>query len=98
MRLDWHDEAQEEFGDSAVYYELQAEDLGERFVARMESALARILSAPLIPRCFDGECRKVRVEKFPYAIIYRIRGEELQILAVMHAKRKPGYWKDRLQD
>lgn len=98
MRIDWHEEAQEEYGDSAAYYELQAEDLGERFVIRMESAVARIFAAPLMPRCFEGECRKVRVEKFPYSIIYRVKGDELQILAVMHAKRAPGYWKSRMKD
>lgn len=33
-----------------------------------------------MPRCFDGECRKVKTDKFPYLIIYRVKDEQLQIL------------------
>jgi len=45
--------------------------------------------------CFDGEFRKIRVGKFRYNLVFRIRGEEIQILAVMHMSRRPGYWKKR---
>jgi hypothetical protein len=51
-----------------------------------------------MPHCFEGECRKVRVERFPYSVIYRIKGDQLQIIAVAHMNRRPGYWKDRLQE
>ena len=47
-------------------------------------------------RRFDGDMRKVRVEGFPYAVIYRIEGRVLHIIAVMHLHRRPGYWRDRL--
>jgi hypothetical protein len=29
---------------------------------------------------------------FPYGMIYRVRGETLYVVGVMHLKRKPGYW------
>ncbi|MDB6076792.1 MAG: Plasmid stabilization system protein [Akkermansiaceae bacterium] len=52
-------------------------------------------SEPLLCRCFDGEFRKVKLGKFRYALVFRIRDDEIQVLAVMHQSRKPGYWKER---
>lgn len=51
MILEWHDEAKEEFSEAAVYYEGKVEDLGERFIVQVEAVAARILAAPLLPRC-----------------------------------------------
>ncbi len=36
-------------------------------------------------------------EVFPYALIFRIRDDELQVIAVMQMSRRPGYWKARDQ-
>ena len=98
MTLSWNNDAQSEFGEAAIYYEREVEELGERFITQVEVAAAQILAAPLMPRGFEGECRKVRVERFPYSVIYRIKGDQLQIIAVAHMSRRPGYWKDRLQE
>jgi hypothetical protein len=37
------------------------------------------------------------VNRFPYGVLYREEGEQIQILAVMNLNQKPGYWKDRLE-
>ncbi len=47
---------------------------------------------------FDGEARKVELGKFRYSLVFRVRGDEIQALAVIHISRKPGYWKNRLQN
>ena len=36
--------------------------------------------------------------EFPYALLYRVWNEQIEILAVMHLSRKPGYWADRLTE
>lgn len=36
------------------------------------------------------------VHGFPYAVVYRILSDEtVEIVAVMHGKQSPDYWKDR---
>lgn len=41
--------------------------------------------------------RKVRVDRFPYSIIFRLLDKDtVQVLAVAHGSREPGYWKNRL--
>jgi toxin ParE1/3/4 len=34
-------------------------------------------------------------DRFPYQIVYRISGDSVWIVAVMHQSRRPGYWKKR---
>jgi len=38
-----------------------------------------------------------RINKLPYGILYFIENEKIIILAIMHLKKKTGYWKDRLE-
>lgn len=91
----WHEAARDELTESATFYERRIESLGERFLSEVEATVARILCAPLMPRCFENGCRRLLVHHFPFAVIYRVKGDEVQILAVAHAKRRPGYWKQR---
>jgi plasmid stabilization system protein ParE len=35
------------------------------------------------------------VRRFPYVVVYRQIAARVQIVAVAHGKRKPGYWKRR---
>ena len=39
--------------------------------------------------------RQLRVQGFPYYIVYRIREQDLYVVAVAHTSRRPGYWKNR---
>jgi hypothetical protein len=37
--------------------------------------------------------RRYILHRFPYGIIYRLLGDDvLEILAIAHHKRRPGYW------
>lgn len=96
MTVHWHEDAETEFLEAAAYYEEQQENLGSRFEAALETALAKVSSYPQAAHKFDGPFQKARLRKFPYAAIYRMLDDEnLQIIAVMHLHRKPGYWKSR---
>lgn len=97
MILEWHRDAREEFDDAVDYYDEQVDNLGNRFIGQIEASAARILINPLMSRCFYRECRKVKADQFPYLVIYRVKNDEVQILAIMHTSRHPDYWKSRLK-
>ena len=40
--------------------------------------------------------RSKGVNDFPYRVVYFVEGDLLTIVAVAHAKRRPGYWRDRV--
>jgi plasmid stabilization system protein ParE len=97
MKAAWFDpRAEEEFLQGAQYYEDQEPRLGTRFIAAVEMAVRVASADPRIHPETLGGCRKCRVVRFPYALIFRDRNDEVQIIAVMHMKRRPGYWRERV--
>lgn len=95
MRLNYDDAAREEGFEAAEWYGEQQKALQTRFLEKWKDAENRLLASSQIYRCVAGDLRKCRFEVFPYALVFRIRGDELQIIAVMHMSRRPGYWKKR---
>lgn len=98
MSLIWNDGARLELIEAASYYSQIDGELGGQFGAAVEAAIVRIFSNPHMHRRFKGEMRKVRVERFPYALVYRIEENGLHLVAVMHLNRKPDYWSGRVDD
>jgi plasmid stabilization system protein ParE len=94
--------AQAELIEAATRYELAAERLGTTFIEAVDAALAVVLSSPerwpLVPRVSPRHrAHRYLLKRFPFSIIYRLVGEEeLEVLAVAHQRRRPGYWTKRL--
>ena len=86
--------AQREAFGAATWYEEKENGLGERFLHALKAALNRIGTNPEIYRCFKGDLRKCRFDVFPYLLIFRIQDDKIDVVAVMHTSRKPGYWED----
>jgi len=91
----FHPEAFEEADKISSFYKKQQAGLEKRFLEALEDAIARIRRNPLMYRKVDGETRKCRMPHFPYGVIYRIRNDVIEIVAIMHLRRNPGYWMSR---
>jgi plasmid stabilization system protein ParE len=44
---------------------------------------------------FQEELRYL-LKRYPFIIVYRIAADRIEIVAVAHGKRRPGYWRRRL--
>lgn len=95
MKLRWHGEARAETEAAAAFYNEKHPNLAQRFLDNLEETLHRIQRHPQAYRQVAGEIRKCRVAHFPYGVIYRVRSDVIEIIAVMHLRRSPGYWKQR---
>jgi len=40
--------------------------------------------------------RRVRTKRFPYAIVFIELPKTIRVIAIMHERRRPGYWKNRI--
>lgn len=89
-------EADRELTDSALYYAREADTaLGLAFIAAFERALDLLCSNPQLGATWRNERRRFPLPRFPYSIVYYIKGEELRVIAIAHHARKPGYWSSR---
>lgn len=86
--------ARDEFGAAAEWYESQAPGLGFRFVDEVDETLTRIGELPHGFPTWDEDARfrRVVVPRFPYVIFYRELADVVEIVAVAHGAREPGYW------
>ncbi len=91
----FHPEAIAEVDAAATFYEGRQKGLGARFVVALDDVIDRIRRNPEIYREVDAGVRKCRLLRFPYGVIFRERDEAIEVVAVMHLRREPGYWKAR---
>lgn len=91
-RASYHRLAEQELVEAARWYEQESPRLGAAFALEIERCVAAILDQPLAGKLVDAEVRRRLVRRFPYAMLYRITGEGIRILAVMNLHRHPTYW------
>lgn len=91
----FHPEARTEFLDSVRYYECQQPGLGRRLLDAVTDTIRRVEAHPNRYRVVSGTWRQCRVPQFPFGLIYRVRNHRIEIVAVMHLRREPGYWQHR---
>jgi len=95
MRYSFHETAEKEFFAALEYYEECQPGLGLRFSEEVYATIERICEYPYAWSGIDVKTRRCLTNKFPYGILYRVIGDDIRIMAVMHLHRKPGYWKNR---
>jgi toxin ParE1/3/4 len=89
--------ARDEFDEAAVWYESHAQGLGLRFVDCVDTVVQRISNLPdgFPIWNLDPRFRRAVVPRFPYVVFYRELTETIEIVAVAHGARQPGYWLGR---
>jgi hypothetical protein len=96
--LMFHPDVYNEIQDAYSWYENKTPGLGKDFIAELETSYIAIEKMPATWPLLTKRTHRFILKRFPYGILYVIRnGGILEVIAVMHLKRKPGYWKDRVK-
>ncbi len=65
------------------------------FASAVDAALETIVDDPdRFPHIFGG-CAYCALKRYPFRIVFRDEAKRLVVVAIAHAKRRPGYWKHR---
>ena len=97
MRVIFHPQARTEQLEAIEWYRQKEGDaLGRRFRAGIIACIEEFASQPsLFPQTLGG-CRRAPVTKFPYQVIFKVRPGLIEVLALAHNRRRPGYWLHRI--
>ena len=89
--------ASDELTEAVRWYETRRSGLGSDFYDAIVRTIDLIRAHPEIgtPRIGRLSNRQLRVKRFPYKVVYRVREDDIYVVAVAHTSRRPGYWKDR---
>jgi len=96
----FHPDARAEFDDAIDWYDTQDPGLGTEFLNVVAAATNRAALLPTpgtpVPGVDRSDVRRLLLTpRFPYQIVLLI--PDHAIVAVAHLKRRPHYWRQRLQ-
>lgn len=97
MLVEYDDAAIEEALAAAGYYEGRSEGLAREFLVAWKEAESRVSNAPTQYPSIYKNFRRCLFQRFPYSLIYRDSENRIEIVAVMHQHREPGYWRSRVE-
>ena len=79
--------AERDIARAFEWYEREREDLGYRFIARVDEAIESLAENPKMFAPVIGEARRVLIEQFPYAIYYKVKPDGVLVIGCLHHKR-----------
>jgi plasmid stabilization system protein ParE len=95
--VEFHEEATAEYDAAFDWYLEQSPDAALKFDAEVDRALAHILQAPQRWTSGPHSTRRFLLRQFPFIVIYRqLASAHIQIVAIAHTSRRPGYWMGRV--
>ena len=90
-------EALEDAESAARWYAERSPVAAVRFSEEVDAAEAAIAAHPDAWPSFDHGTRRYLLRRFPFSVIYDVQPDRILIVAVAHARRRPGYWRPRRQ-
>lgn len=96
-RIHVHPEAKAEAKGSFDWYWERTPSAAVEFDEALREAYARIRQNPQAWSPYLHGTRRLVLDPYPYSVVFRERLHDIQIIAVAHAKRRPGYWNRRLR-
>ena len=91
-----HPEALEETIAGTEWYAKRSRRAAELFLDEIDGIVTRLSESPEQFSAFDFGTRRAVLRKFPWSIVFRETSSGLEIVAVAHSRRRPGYWRDRV--
>jgi toxin ParE1/3/4 len=94
--LELHPAALAELKSAVAWYSERNQSATLNFVSELERAIDLVIASPGRWPMGERGTRKFVLQRFPFAIVYREKETVVQVLAIAHGHRRPGYWKGRL--
>lgn len=80
--------------EARSWYENRRPGLGAEFGVAVDTLVERIAENPEAFPLVRGDTRRAALRRFPYAIYFRVLGDDVIVLAV-HGRQDPQHWQSR---
>lgn len=95
-KVEFHEDAALEYEAAFEWYLERSILAASKFAESLNRAIDMIAEAPQRWLASSNGIRRFLLQKFPFAIVYRELPAVIQVVAIAHTRRKPGYWKQRV--
>jgi toxin ParE1/3/4 len=89
--------AESDLVEAIDWYEQQSAGLGAQLLEEVAALRERLATNPFQVPVLYRDARRASLRRFPYILIFRVRDEEVRLLAVFHTSRNPRRWRSRVR-
>ncbi len=90
MRVEYHPLTAADLNNAVTYYNQQRPRLGDELRSEIYATIERIRANPSQYPIVERGVRRCLVHRFPYAVLFRIVGNDvLRVLVIRHHRRHP---------
>ena len=90
-----HPLAADEAEAARSWYSERNSDAAAEFLGDLNAAMAAISEAPGRWPRLDNRYRRFLLRNFPFSVVYLPHADKLEVIAIAHHRRRPGYWRER---
>ena len=90
-----HPDAIQEAAAAVEWYAARSQRTAEAFTVELDRAVEVISQSPERWPAYLHGTRRYLLRRFPFAVVYRVGPSTVQVVAISHGKRRPGYWRER---
>lgn len=87
--------AEDELNEAVDWYEQRWPGKGVELIDAVDTIFRRITTNPRTGTIVADPIRRVLVPKFPYAVFYYVRINDVIVTSVFHTSRDPAIWQGR---
>lgn len=95
-RLIVRPEAELDIQHAYEWYEDCRPGLGEEFLLSLDAVFSLIERAPMAQAMLYKQVRRALLKRFPYGAFYILDRGKIVVIAILHARRNPKIWQNRL--
>jgi plasmid stabilization system protein ParE len=93
--VELHPEAVAEARAARLWYAERSVAAAEGFMTELDHAVASVAETPERWGTGPHGTRRYHLRRYPYRLVYRLVTDAVQVIAVAHDRRRPGYWRAR---
>jgi plasmid stabilization system protein ParE len=92
-----HPAAMIEAAAARAWYAQRSTRAAQRFDDELHRAITRMAERPESFPVYLANTRRCLLKRYPFLLVFRELPDRLQVLAVAHGRRRPGYWQGRMK-
>lgn len=92
----FHPDARAELRAAVSFYEGEAPGLCRDLPTEVRVVIDRLDERQDSGSPVEPDVRRALLARFPFTVVYLISRTSIELVAVMHQRQRPGYWRDRI--
>lgn len=89
-------QAQAEIAEAFDWYLARSSEASAAFLSELDVAVQQIAESPEHFPVIRGRLRRVLLQRFPYAVYYKVYATGISVVGVIHGRRHPNTWLRRV--